>query len=188
MFDPDRKDHHWGKRKLKRDQMTMAATMSALTPKADIGRPDGHVRLVPKADMATGLFNHLVGASKNARRDDRILITKFVFDRRFAGGSPRLVTSIICPLPDRQLHIYPASRPGPATRAIVATTGISQSPEGNLAGSTWLRPWTSAPLQCAAVDRGTPGLIWFCTIRGSRLRRLPASTLDRYSRADAHGC
>jgi hypothetical protein len=45
--------------------------------------------------------HHFVGASKNARRDDRILITKFVPDRRFAGGSPGLVVSIFCPLLDR---------------------------------------------------------------------------------------
>ena len=29
----------------------MAATMSALTPIADIGRPDGHVRFVPEGDI-----------------------------------------------------------------------------------------------------------------------------------------
>jgi hypothetical protein len=66
---------------------------------------------VPEADMAMGLFDHLVGASKNARRDDRILITKFVPDRRFAGESPRLVASIFCPLPDRQLHKYQPAGP-----------------------------------------------------------------------------
>jgi hypothetical protein len=60
----------------------------------------------PEADMAMGLFDHLVGASKNARRDDRILTTKFVPNRRVAGGSPRLVASTFCPLPYRQLHKY----------------------------------------------------------------------------------
>jgi hypothetical protein len=41
----------------------------------------------------------------------RISITKFVPDRRFAGGSPRLVVSIFCPLPDRQLHKYQPAGP-----------------------------------------------------------------------------
>src|SRR5262245_8100749 len=40
--------------------------MSALPPKADIERRDGHVRFVPKADSCTAansiLFDHLIGA------------------------------------------------------------------------------------------------------------------------------
>jgi hypothetical protein len=88
-----------------------AIATSDLPLKADIKRTSREVRKVPEADMAMGLFDHLVGASKNARRDDRILITKFVPDRRFAGGSPRLVASIFCPLPDRQLHKYQPAGP-----------------------------------------------------------------------------
>src|SRR5258707_5554738 len=84
---------------------------SALPLRADIAQQTRHVRFVPEADMAMGLFDHLVGASKNARRDDRILITKFVPDRRFAGGSPRLVASIFFPLPHRQLHKYQPAEP-----------------------------------------------------------------------------
>ena len=68
-------------------------------------------KCVPEADMAMGLFDHLLRATKNARRDDRILITKFVPDRRFAGGSPLLVASIFCPLPDRQLRKYQPAGP-----------------------------------------------------------------------------
>ena len=36
--------------------------MSALPPKADIGTQSRNVRFVPKADIAPGLFDHLVGA------------------------------------------------------------------------------------------------------------------------------
>ena len=76
-------------------------------PKSYIVGVRRHVRKVrARADMAMGLFDHLVGATKNTRRDDRILITKFVPDRRFAGGSPLLVASIFCPLLKRQLHKY----------------------------------------------------------------------------------
>ena len=46
--------------------------MSALPPKADIDRRDGHVRLVPKADICSAanctLFNHLVGGDKQSLR------------------------------------------------------------------------------------------------------------------------
>ena len=59
------------------------------------------------------LFDHLVSASKNARRDDRILITELVPDRRFVGGSP-VPASIFCPLPDRQLHKYQPAGPSDA--------------------------------------------------------------------------
>jgi len=88
-----------------------ATAMSAVAPIATELRTSREVRFVPEADMAMGLFDHLVGASKNARRDDRILITKFVPDRRFAGGSPRLVASVFCPLLDRQLHKYQPAGP-----------------------------------------------------------------------------
>jgi hypothetical protein len=42
--------------------------MSVLPLEADIVRLHAQVRSVPEADMAMGLFDHLVGASKNARR------------------------------------------------------------------------------------------------------------------------
>jgi len=45
--------------------------MSALPPKADIDRRDGHVRLVPKGDIRTAaeffLFDHLVGTRTSGR-------------------------------------------------------------------------------------------------------------------------
>ena len=88
-----------------------ATAMSAFLLLATTERTSLEVRFVPEADMVMGLFDHLVGARKNARRDDRILITKFVPDRRFAGGSPCLVASIFCPLPDRQLHKYQPAGP-----------------------------------------------------------------------------
>jgi hypothetical protein len=52
-----------------------ATVMSAFPPLATRQRTSRDVSKVPEADMAMGLFDHLVGARKNARRDDRILIT-----------------------------------------------------------------------------------------------------------------
>jgi len=47
--------------------------MSALPPKADIGTQSWNVRFVPKADIGGAakerLFNHLIGAGKERRRD-----------------------------------------------------------------------------------------------------------------------
>src|SRR5258707_15531255 len=84
---------------------------SALPLRADIAQQTRHVRFVPEADIAMGLFDHLVGASKNARRDDRTLITKFVPDRRVAGGGPGLGRSIFCPPPRTPLHKNPPAGP-----------------------------------------------------------------------------
>src|SRR5712671_1695701 len=69
-----------------------------------------NVRFVPEANMAMGLFDHLVGASKNARRDDRILITKFVPDRRFAGGNAALGRFNFLSTPRSATPQIPASR------------------------------------------------------------------------------
>ena len=43
-------------------------SMSALPPKADIAEHKKDVRFVPKADIRTGLFDHLVGAQQNRCR------------------------------------------------------------------------------------------------------------------------
>ena len=49
--------------------------MSALPPKADIDRRDGHVRFVAKAAQCTAakrcLFDHLLGAGQHIGRDVR---------------------------------------------------------------------------------------------------------------------
>jgi hypothetical protein len=69
----------------------------------------------PKSAMKGPMYHskrpHYSITSPARARDDRILITKFVPDRGFAGGSPRLVASILCPLPDRQLHKYQPAGP-----------------------------------------------------------------------------
>ena len=43
--------------------------MSALTPKADMCSAPTHVRFVPIADIASRLFDHLVGATRQRKRD-----------------------------------------------------------------------------------------------------------------------
>jgi hypothetical protein len=43
--------------------------MSALPPKADIHRRERDVRFVPKADIRTSLFDHLVGAGEQRGRN-----------------------------------------------------------------------------------------------------------------------
>src|ERR1700726_3248796 len=62
------------------------------------------VRFVPEANMAMGLFDHLVGASKNARRHDRIP------DRRVAGGNAALGRFNFLSPPRSATPQIPASR------------------------------------------------------------------------------
>jgi hypothetical protein len=50
-FNPDRKDHHWGRRKLTRDRGGKMVTMSALKRIADSSRTLRHVRKVPSAEV-----------------------------------------------------------------------------------------------------------------------------------------
>src|SRR5262249_57229717 len=77
--------------------------MSALPPKADIERRDGHVRFVPKADIRTAatriLFDHLVCAEHEPGRNlmtDRLrsleiddqLELSWLFDGQIGGFRP----------------------------------------------------------------------------------------------------
>jgi hypothetical protein len=70
------------------------------------------------APRGRALFNHLIGAGEQRgwhAEAERLavlrLMTKFEPGRQFTGRSPGSVPSILCPLPNRQLHKYQPAGP-----------------------------------------------------------------------------